>query len=183
MRGDSAWIEATALEDRVFGVLPQVLSVVLAADRNRDGLVAVVVTPETFVSSWCQWQASQGAAVAFDIADLRARQSRCPRGSQAAADVVPRELEDEILASLRSVALKQGLRPFEVPVACVVELSPWTAQVGPDGSGPLLTLTALILLLIFVAVVPRVNGLSTTKNSGRFPDISWDLYTPCEQNG
>ena len=41
-----------SLEEKLYGAIPEVETCVLAADRNRDGLVAVAVVSDYFVKSF-----------------------------------------------------------------------------------------------------------------------------------
>mmetsp|Transcript_163666 Transcript_163666/g.524841 ORF Transcript_163666/g.524841 Transcript_163666/m.524841 type:complete len:1938 (+) Transcript_163666:50-5863(+) len=138
-QGDSAWIQATALEDGVYSVLPEVQSIVLASDRNRDGVVAIVVLPEACAAAWRKRQ-PEGFQLP-SAGEMRSRQAQHPRGSQAAADAVPAVLESAVLSALRDAGMQEGLEPYEVPSACVIDLTPWSSEAGQDGTVPLLTMT------------------------------------------
>eukprot|EP00927_Polykrikos_kofoidii_P048997 TRINITY_DN43149_c0_g1_i1.p1 TRINITY_DN43149_c0_g1~~TRINITY_DN43149_c0_g1_i1.p1 ORF type:complete len:2028 (+),score=334.88 TRINITY_DN43149_c0_g1_i1:78-6161(+) len=152
-RGDSAWIEASALEEHVFGVLAEIRSVVLATDRNREGVVAIVVPSDGYIGSWVSRSRAlvgESGAVGCDglgssddlVEALRARQRVHPRGSQAAADAVPPALEAELMSILRAaVEDRIDTKPYEVPVACVIDLSPWSEEVTLGCTEGLLTMT------------------------------------------
>lgn len=133
--GDSVWIEAASLEENIYGPVAEIDFMVLVSDRNRSGVVAVVVPQESFVRRWEQNQPQprQPGSTAL-------KQQQHSRGSVAAAKSVPKALADEILSLLQRVGA--GRAPWEVPVATVVELTKWSEQPGVEGEEPLLTLTS-----------------------------------------
>ena len=114
--GDSVWIEAASLEENVYGAVAEIDMVVLVSDRNRSGVVAVVVPQDSFVRCWEQSQPQPLAPGSTAV-----QQQQHVRGSVAASRTVPTGLADEVLALL--VRAGAGRAPWEVPVATVIEVS------------------------------------------------------------
>ena len=133
--GDSVWIEAASLEENVYGPIAEIDMVVLVSDRNRSGVVAVVVPQQDFVRSW-----EQGQAQPRKPGSTALLQRKHPRGSAAAAKSVPEALAKEVLALL--VRAGAGRVEWEVPIAVVIELTRWSEQSSLGGEESLLTLTA-----------------------------------------
>ena len=98
--------------------------VLTAPDRNRDGLVAiVVVTPQTCA----RWNVN-------NCEDIT------PMGSEEAAKAVPGELQAEMLSLLQTAGGNAGSDAHEIPVAVVVECREWSEETGQ------LTLTGKVQL-------------------------------------
>ena len=76
--GDSVWIEAASLEENVYGPIAEIDMVVLVSDRNRSGVVAVVVLQQDFVRSW-----EQGQAQPRKPGSTALQQRKHPRGPAA----------------------------------------------------------------------------------------------------
>jgi long-subunit acyl-CoA synthetase (AMP-forming) len=133
--GDSVWIEAASLEENVYGPIAEIDMVVLVSDRNRSGVVAVVVPQQDFVRSWEQEQAQPRKPGSTALL-----QRKHPRGSAAAAKSVPEALAKEVLALL--VRAGAGRVEWEIPIAVVIELTRWSEQSSLGGEESLLTLTA-----------------------------------------
>ena len=160
--GDSVWIEAARIEEHVYGPIAEINMVVLVSDRNRSGLVAVVVPQESFVR---QWEQNQPQPVQPGSTALLQRQHA--RGSVAAASSVPESLADDVLTLLARAGA--GRSKWEIPVAAVIELTKWSEQPGLSGEEPLLTLTSkpkrgLIKQVYLDAVNGKFGELEASKS-------------------
>jgi hypothetical protein len=129
--GDSKWVEAVSLEETVYRSCVCVDQIVLASDRNRSGLVAIVVPTLEFLRGW---EARTG----------RQLPTACEHrlGSVEAAAAVPQELQDELLGALQRAG--RSCRAWEIPVAVLVSLSRWTEVGGLQGEESLLTITGKV---------------------------------------
>lgn len=128
--GDSKWIEAVKLEETVYSCCAEVANVVLTSDRNRSGLLAIVVPVPTFLRNW---EARTGQQLPLA--------SAYRMGSAEASSAVPRELQAEILGILQRAGQLRSCKPWEIPVGVVVSLSSWTERDGSLGEEGLLTIT------------------------------------------
>ncbi len=120
---DSVWIEASSLEERVYGILPEVDSVVLMADRNQPGIIAAVVPSNALISSW-----EMGAGAAEG--SLALEQARFQRGSASAMHTVPPALEAGVLDVLRAAGHSAQLPEYSIPLAVILDFNRWTESEG-----------------------------------------------------
>ena len=84
---------------------------ITAPDRNRDGVVAIVVVTPELAAKWHCEEAAAG--------------STCAIGSEESCKAVPAGLEQEILTLLQQAAADGDVKPYETPVAVVVEWRQW----------------------------------------------------------
>ena len=120
---DSVWIETSSLEERVYGVLPEVGSVVLMADRNQPGIIAAVVPSHELIASWERDSGATPGALALE-------QARFPRGSTSAMHAVPAAVEASLLSVLRTAGQSAQLPEYAVPLAVILDCTPWTEHEG-----------------------------------------------------
>jgi long-subunit acyl-CoA synthetase (AMP-forming) len=106
---DSVWIAATNLEEKIYSKCPAVQKCVLSGDRMQEGLVAVCTASQAFAQDWA-------GKAGLEVPMLE--------GSK--------DFEAAVLAALQVTAAAHPSPPrdWEVPIAAVVIMSPWTEEGG-----------------------------------------------------
>lgn len=135
--GDSVWIESVKLELEIYGNIPEVESIVLAADRNRPGLLAIVVLTPDFLSEW----EAQNGVPGGSIKDLQVGHDR---GSAERVAQLPTALVSRVLQLVRQSGKEAKRKEWELPIGVVVDTERWTEveRIGDDLG--LLTLTGKV---------------------------------------